>query len=159
MNRLDADRGAWRLLRGISAVIFMTGCSGPTHDIQTPSDPTPAAAGVETLQGAWTLVSLQEAGAAPNAVPAGSFVADFGVDEDLYIEADCNVCSAAYRAGDDGMVQVIGPIPCTLAYCSTAPLDTRFLRILEGAGSWSIEEGALQLSSPDGGTLLLQRRN
>ncbi len=159
MNGIDAGWSAWRLLRGISAVIFLTGCSGPAHDIQTPSDPTPKAAGMEALQDAWTLVSLQEAGAIPEVVPAGSFVADFGVDGDLYIEADCNVCSAAYRANDDGTVQVIGPIPCTLAYCSTAPLDSRFLRILEGAGSWSIEEGTLRLSSADGGALLLQRRN
>jgi len=140
-------------------VVFLSGCSGPTPDIQNPSDPTPEATRVEALQGAWTLGSLQEAGAAPDAVPAGGFVADFGVDGDLYIEADCNVCSAAYRAGDDGTVEVIGPIPCTLAYCSSAPLDTRFLRVLEGARSWSIEEGTLRLSSPDGGVLLLQRRN
>ena len=159
MNRIDAGWGAWRLLRGISAVIFLTGCSGPAHDIQTPSDPTQKAAGVKALENAWTLVSLQEAGGTPEEVPAGTFVADFGVDGDLYIEADCNVCSAAYRAGDDGAVEVIGPIPCTLAYCSSAPLDTRFLQVLEGAGTWSIEEGTLRLSSPDGGALLLQRRN
>ena len=91
--------------------------------------------------------------------PEGLFVADFGPDEDLYIKADCNVCSAAYRAGDEGTLEVIGPIPCTRAYCFTAPLDTRFLALLEGASSWSIEEGALQLSSPGGGALLLQRRN
>ena len=59
---------------------------------------------------------------------------------------------------DDGTVQVLSPIPCTLAYCSTAPLDVRFMRVLEGVRSWSIDGGTLRLSSADGGALLLQRR-
>jgi heat shock protein HslJ len=102
---------------------------------------------------------LQDGQGRADEVPAGRFVADFGVDGDLYIEADCNVCSAAYHAEDEGALEVLGPVPCTLAYCSTAPLDTRFLRVLQAARSWSIEESTLRLSSPDGGTLLLQRRD
>ena len=148
----------WRPLRGVVAVVFLTGCGG-AHET-TGSDPSPTLAppSVELLQDAWTLVSLRDAEGSAEGIPTGGFVADFGVDGDLYIEADCNVCSAAYRAEDEGAVEVIGPIPCTLAYCSTAPLDTRFLRVLQGARTWSIQEGVLQLSSPDGGTLLLQRR-
>ena len=159
MIKLNAAWGVRRPLRGIAAVIFLAGCSSPTDGIATLSNPSSATRpSAETLQGAWTLVSLQEGGTTAEEVPAGRFVADFGEDRDLYIETDCNVCSAGYRAGDDGTVEVIGPIPCTLAYCSSAPLDTRFLRVLEGARSWSIEEGTLRLSSPDGGALLLQRR-
>ena len=147
--------------RGIVAVILLTGCGGAHETTGALADPTStlAAPSVARLQDAWTLVSLQDAEGPADGVPAQGFVADFGVDGDLYIEADCNVCSAAYRAGDEGALEVIGPIPCTLAYCSTAPLDTRFLRVLEGARTWSIDGGTLRLSSPDSGTLLLQRRH
>ena len=148
----------WRPLRGVLALVFLTGCGGP-HDA-TPAQPSASQdpPGVEALRQAWQLASLQEGGGVAEPVSGVDLVADFGPDGDLYIEADCNVCSAAYRAADDGTLEVVGPIPCTLAYCQSAPLDTRFLRGLERARSWSIDEGTLQLSSPDGGILLLQRR-
>jgi heat shock protein HslJ len=161
MGIFGAVGGVGRPLRGVIAVVFLSGCGGPNDGVQVPSLPSSdrEAPGVEALQGAWTLQSLQEAGRPADEAPAGAFVADFGVDGDLYIEADCNVCSAAYRATDAGTLEVIGPIPCTLAYCSSSPLDTRFLRLLEGASSWSTDEGTLRLSTPDGGALLLQRRS
>jgi heat shock protein HslJ len=148
-----------RTLRGVAAVVLLTGCGGALETTGVAPSGRQDLPGVEVLQHAWTLVSLQDAEGPLETVPAGGFVADFGVDGDLYIEADCNVCSGAYRAGDEGALEVIGPIPCTLAYCSTAPLDTRFLRALQAARTWSIDDGTLQLSSPDGGTLLLHRRD
>lgn len=157
MRQIGATGVVWRTLRGVVAMVGLAACSGASATTETPSQPTPAP-DAATLQGRWTLVSLQATDGETTPVSEGSFVADFGADGDLYIQADCNVCSAAYRASDGGTIEVIGPIPCTLAYCSTAPLDTRFLALLEGASSWSIEEGALQLSSPDSGALLLQRR-
>jgi heat shock protein HslJ len=149
-----------RPLRGVVALVFLTGCGGPHDSTGTPAEPSPSQdpPGVETLQQAWQLVSLREAGGTAETVFGVDLVADFGEDGNLFIEADCNVCSAAYRADDDGTLEILGPVPCTLAYCPSAPLDTRFLRGLEGARSWSIDEGTLQLSSPDGGILLLQRR-
>ena len=161
MGIFNAVGGVWRPLRGVVAVVFLSGCGAPNDGVDVPSLPSSGseAPGVEALHGAWTLLSLQEADRPAEEAPAGAFVADFGVDGDLYIEADCNVCSAAYRATDAGTVEVIGPIPCTLAYCSSSPLDTRFLRLLEGSSSWSIDGSTLQLSTPDGGALLLQRRS
>jgi heat shock protein HslJ len=95
-------------------------------------------------------VSVQEAGEAATLAPAGRFIAEFGPDADLFIQADCNVCTAGYEATDDGTVRVEGPIPCTLAWCESAPLDTRFLALMETADSWSVTDGALELSSTDG---------
>ena len=149
---------AWRTVRGLVATIGLAACSGAGGPTETTSTATPAP-DVAQLQGTWTVTSLQEAGETASPAPEGRFVADFGPDEDLDIQADCNVCSAAYSASDEGTLEVTGPIPCTLAYCSTAPLDTRFLALLEGASTWSIEASALQLSSTDGGALLLQRRD
>jgi len=142
----------WRALRGVVAVIGLAGCNGPTHGMETPGGPTPTAEeqGLAALLDAWSLVSLQEAGGAVTLADAGRFTADFGADGDLFIEADCNVCSAGYEGTPDGSVEVIGPIPCTLAYCSTAPLDTRFLALLQSARSWSIGEAGLELSSAGG---------
>ena len=149
---------AWRTVRGLVATIGLAACSGAGGPTETTSTATPAP-DVAHLQGAWTVTSLQEAGETASPAPEGRFVADFGPDGDLYIQADCNVCSAGYRASDEGTLEVTGPIPCTLAYCSTAPLDTRFLALLEGASTWSIEASSLPLSSPDRGALLLQRRD
>ena len=154
----DAVARGWRPLWGVVAVVLLAGCEGAHDTTGAGVSPSLARPSVELLQHAWTLVSLQDTQGGADEVPAGGFVADFGVDGDLYIEADCNVCSASYRAGDEGTLEVLGPIPCTLAYCSTAPLDTRFLRVLQAARSWSLDGRTLRLSSPDGGTLLLQRR-
>ena len=161
MDNVGVFGRVWRPLRGVLALLFLTGCGGP-HDTgaRTPADPSPSQdpPGVEALRQAWQLVSLEDSRGVVDQVAGVDLVADFGPDGDLYIEADCNVCSAAYRAADDGTLEVVGPVPCTLAYCQSAPLDTRFLRGLERARSWSIDEGTLQLWSPDGGILLLQRR-
>jgi heat shock protein HslJ len=145
----------WRALRGVVAVVGLAGCNGPSHGVELPGQPTPAASerGVEALQGSWTLVELLEAGAAVTPVSEGTLIADFGADGDLFIQADCNVCSAGYDASADGAVEVIGSIPCTLAYCSIAPLDTRFLALLQSARSWSIGEVGLELSSAAGSLL------
>jgi heat shock protein HslJ len=148
----------WRALRGVVAVVGLAGCSGPSHGVETPGGPTPATAeqGVDALQRAWDLVSLQDTGGAVTSVDEGRFTADFGGDGDLFIEADCNVCSAGYTASADGIVEVIGPIPCTLAYCSTAPLDTHSVALLQSIQSWSVGDAGLELSSAEG-TLLFHR--
>jgi len=148
----------WAGLRGVVAVIAMTACSGTTADTGSPTGSTSASQkqGLAALQGDWALVSLQEPGAAVTPVPRGRFTAEFGPDEDLFIQADCNVCSAGYAAQADGSLEVIGPIPCTRAYCSSAPLDTRYLVLLESAESWSLGNGTLELSSA-AGALLFER--
>jgi heat shock protein HslJ len=149
MAQISAPGMAWRTVRGVVAVIGLAACSGGVNTAEAPSNPTQAP-DVAALQDAWDLVSLQEAGAAVTSVPEGRFVADFGADQDLYIQADCNVCSAAYRATDAGTVDVVGPVPCTLAWCSSAPLDARYLSLLQSARSWSVGDGTLELSSAEG---------
>ena len=149
-----------RALRGVLAMIVLAACSGPTNTTESLTNPSPdpEEQGVAALQRGWALVSLQEAGAAVTSAPEGRFVADFGADGDLYIQADCNVCSAGYSAAADGSVEVIGPFPCTLAWCASAPLDGRYLSLLESARSWSVGNDTLELSSAQG-VLLFNRTN
>ncbi len=151
-------RMAWAGVRGVVAMIGLASCGGAIDGAATPSDLIPAAPkrDLTTLHGDWTLVSLQEAGSEAASVPARRFFADFGPDKDLFIKADCNVCTAGYTAALDGSFETVGPIPCTLAYCATAPLDTRYLALLEAARSWSVSEEELELSSA-GGVLRFER--
>jgi heat shock protein HslJ len=144
-------------LRGVGALVWMIACSSSTTGTGSPSGSTSPVQkhDLASLQGDWTLVSLHEPGGEITQAPRGRFTAGFGEDGDLFIQADCNVCSAGFAARADGSLEVIGPIPCTLAYCSTAPLDTRFLVLLESAEGWSLVDGTLELSSP-GGILLFE---
>ena len=157
MTQIGACGVVWRTLRGVVAMVGLAACSGAGTATQTPGNPT-AAPDVALLQGTWAVVSLQEAGKAATSAPEGRFIADFGVDGDLYIQADCNVCSAGYEATDDGAVAVVGPIPCTLAFCPTAPLDSRYVSLLESARTWSVGSGSLELSSAEGVLVLSPTR-
>jgi heat shock protein HslJ len=158
MTMRNVIKMTWAGLRGAVAMIGLASCGGAMNGTATPSDflPSGAERDLATLQGSWALVSLQEAGSEAAPVPERRFFADFGPDQDLFIKVDCNVCTAGYTAALDGSVEVVGPIPCTLAYCATAPLDTRYLALLEGVRSWSVSDGRLELSSP-GGVLLFDR--
>ena len=92
-----AIRMAWAGLRGVVAMIGLVSCGGAMDGVATtPSDLVPNAPtrDLATLHGSWALVSLQEAGAEAPAVPERRFFADFGPDKDLFIKADCNVCTA-----------------------------------------------------------------
>jgi heat shock protein HslJ len=101
------------------------------------------------LHGLWYLESLEKAGEAKVSVPRSrSFTADFGSDGRVHLVADCNVCNAAYSA--TGSALSVSPMPCTRAYCSSAPLDTDFAGLLGSAVSWSVDGKRLTLASPRG---------
>jgi heat shock protein HslJ len=107
------------------------------------------------LQGHWQLVSLQEPGQPQVAAPAGAtFSADFGSDGRVSLVADCNRCNSSYVAG--GATLQVGNMACTRAYCTTAPLDTRFAALVQSAQAWRVGSDELELSSPEG-TLRLRR--
>ena len=50
----------------------------------------------------------------------------------------------------------VGLAACTLALCTTAPLDTDFAGLVSAARLWSVSGEELTLSSEDG-TLILER--
>jgi heat shock protein HslJ len=155
MAQIGVTGIVWRALRGIGATIALAACGGAGGPTQGPAEATPAPT-VAHLRHSWTAVSLQHAGEPAVLAPESRLVADFGDDGDLYIQADCNVCSAGYEASADGSLEVVGPVPCTLAFCSSAPLDSQFLALLEAARSWSVEGETLELSS-EAGVVVLTR--
>jgi heat shock protein HslJ len=147
-----AIRTAWAGLRGAVAMIGLASCGGGFDGVATPGDIPQAGSeqNLGSLQGSWALVSMEPAGQAVIRVPERRFFADFGPDRDLFIKADCNVCTAGYTAARDGSFEIGGAIPCTLAYCATAPLDTRYVAFLQAARSWSVRGDELELTSADG---------
>ena len=136
----------------------LAACSGSGLPAVGPTPPVAAApdgdgqtgaTAVTSLQGTWQLVSLQEANGPVVAAPAPErFTAEFRADGRLHAQADCNVCNTSYEA-EPGSLE-IGLMACTRAYCSTAPLDTRYTTLLTEAKSWSMKAGSLELSSAAG---------
>ena len=89
------------------------------------------------------------------AAPRGhTFSADFKSEGRVNMAADCNRCFASYAA-TPGTLEV-GLAGCTLAYCTTAPLDTDFAGLVSAARQWAVSGEELTLSSEDG-TLILRR--
>ncbi|MFI5184176.1 MAG: META domain-containing protein [Vicinamibacteria bacterium] len=140
---------AWKgrnVAAAVVAAVGLTACGKSAGDLAGPSS--------AALQGQWTLVSLQEAGGAVESAPAG-FAAEFGADGTLAVHADCNSCHATYSAAASNL-KVTPTMACTLAYCASAPFDSKYTKLLTSATSWQTDNGALALKS-DAGVLLFRR--
>ena len=110
---------------------------------------------VAVLAGEWQLVSIRPTGEAAQSAPAGrSFKADFRTDGRVALVADCNRCGGSYSSSEDSLE--VGPMACTRAYCSSAPLDTQYVQLLQGARQWSVSGGDLTLTSA-AGTVRMRR--
>lgn len=105
--------------------------------------------GPSDIQGEWRLQSLQrpDFSIAPISDPA-RFTARFDEDGRIGLRADCNSCGGTFRI--DGESLSVTPVACTRVFCPSAPLDTLFVSILEGASSVDIEAEHLRVSSPRG---------
>jgi len=107
------------------------------------------------LIGSWQLVGLTESGQPPVTVAQPErFTVDFGVDGHVSLLADCNRCSGGYTTKGDSLS--VGPMACTRAYCSSAPLDMNFTALLSQATAWTTSDKTLELRS-DAGVLRLRR--
>lgn len=146
----------------VAPVLLLSACSASENGVN-PLLPSAAvlqggatARAASALTGTWQLVSLQKAGQARQPAPAGvRLAADFGADGNVLLQADCNACRASYEAGPDGQLEV-GPMACTRAYCSSAPVDTDFAGLVSAAGIASVSGDTLTLTS-DAGTVSMQR--
>lgn len=76
------------------------------------------------------------------------FAIRFGEDGSLGITADCNVCGGSYSI-EDGRLEVEG-VFCTLIACPGAPVDQRFLEVLQGTSTLDGGENELTISSSRG---------
>ena len=105
------------------------------------------------LVGTWKLVEIEKAGQPAQSVSAPEkFTADFSAQGRLSILADCNRCAGGYEATSSTLT--VGPAACTLAACSSSPLDTDFTALLSQPSSWEVSGSRLTLRSAKGRLLL-----
>ena len=82
------------------------------------------------------------------------FTAEFGADGRVSLRADCNRCSGGYTATTGALA--VGPMACTRAYCSSAPLDMTFTMLVGEATTWTAAKSSLELRG-DSGVLRLRK--
>jgi heat shock protein HslJ len=121
---------------GVISLLAMTSCEDA---VTNPSD----------LGGQWRLEMLRAPDGSQVTPPdPGRFTVEFAADGQAFARADCNGCGGRYTLDDDTVV--VSQLACTLIACPSAPLDGRFLSILDGASSFAFEDGRLVISSPRG---------
>jgi heat shock protein HslJ len=115
----------------------------------------PDATGAEALLGNWDLVLLQDAASGTEYRPEepGTFVVEFREEGEFGLQADCNRCRGTYEAGAD-QLSIDPLVACTLAYCQTAPVDTRFVGLLTQAQRYEMAGGFLEITCAEGALLL-----
>jgi heat shock protein HslJ len=123
----------------LSGAVASSACS----DITGPSTDGP------TLSGPWALVALQPSGQPEATPPAGSRFAFEIVESRAAVTADCNRCGGDVTL--EGNTVTMGPaLACTRAFCSSAPFDDTFVRLLAGTSTASIDQDVLTLRSERG---------
>jgi len=133
-------------IRGIWLAALAIGLAGCGDDAAGPSTIPSGIWNLGTLQRAdWSVVAIED---------PGRFTAEFGSDGQLAVRADCNRCGASYQSA--GGTLSVGLMACTLAYCASAPLDSEYAGILQGAQSYGGSGDTLAIRGP-GGTLQFHR--
>ena len=119
-----------------------------------PTSPSSVTSGSNTLTadqlaGAWSLLSIQSAGQAEQATPAGaSYILTFA-DGRLSTRADCNVCGGAFQLS--GQTLTAGPaLACTRAACPTMAFEITYTTLLSGESTVTLSGNTLVLSSARG---------
>ena len=144
------------------AALLATGCSGsgPTPaspsapgSPASPSDQSPISGSraltADQLAGTWSLRSLQPAGGADQAAPAGATYTLGFADGRLSTQADCNRCGGAFTVS--GQTLTAGPaLACTRAACPTMAFESIYMGLLGGDSTVTLTDGTLVLSSARG---------
>jgi heat shock protein HslJ len=109
------------------------------------------------IGGAWHLTKAVHGNDAP-VVPQdpSRYTVQFGEDGTLSLLADCNRGRGSYTA-DPPKVH-IGPAAITRMMCPPGSLDSIFLRDVNAAATFAIDDGELQVKSTDGQTTLMFER-
>lgn len=138
------------VLAFIVVAVFTVGCS------DSPSTPTSPSAGSGSLAltagqlaGTWTLTSMQVAGQAVQAAPAGATYNLSFADNRLSTRVDCNTCVGTFALS--GNTLTAGPaLACTRAACPTMAFETAYTSILSGDSTVALSGNTLVLSSTRG---------
>ena len=103
----------------------------------------------EQLAGTWKLVSVQSAGQAEEATPAGATYTLTFDNGRLSTRADCNVCGGAFELS--GPTLTAGPaLACTRAACPTMAFENLYTGLLSGESTVTLTGNLLVLSSARG---------
>jgi heat shock protein HslJ len=133
-------------IRGILLAASAIGLASCGHDATGPSTIPSGTWKLGTLQRVdWSVVTIED---------PSRFTAEFGSDGQLAVRADCNRCGASYQSA--GGTLSVGLMACTLAYCPSAPLDSEYAGLLQGAQSYDSSGETLTVRGP-GGTLHFHR--
>jgi heat shock protein HslJ len=133
-----------------SLVSFAAGCAEST----APTSPSSVTGGSSTLTtdllaGTWTLVSLQPANQAVQAVPQGAPYTVTFADGRLSTRADCNLCTGSFTLS--GQTLTAGPaLACTRAACATMAFESTYTTLLSGESTVTLSGNTLVLSSARG---------
>lgn len=116
-----------------------------------------AAAPTPQLMGTvWQLQDIQfRDGTLAAATPPESYTVEFLADGALVVQADCNRGWGQFTT-DQAQSLTIGNLATTRAACPPGSLSNEFLRALQGAATYSVQDGQLLIEpSADTGTLRL----
>src|SRR6187455_715240 len=149
---------SFSLVSVVVVALLATGCAGsPTAPSSSPGSPTSpggqsplsGSPTVDQLAGTWNLQSLQPAGNAVQAVPAGATYTLTFADGRLSTRADCNTCNGTFAVS--GQTLTAGPaLACTRAACPTMEFESIYTSLLSGDSTVTLSDGSLVLSSPRG---------
>jgi heat shock protein HslJ len=139
-----------RVLVCLLAASLAIGCA---ESLSTPTSPSSGGGSLalttEQLAGTWKLTSIQSAGQAEEATPAGATYTLTFDNGRLSTRADCNMCGGAFQLS--GQTLTAGPaLACTRAACSTMAFEGTYTKMLSGESTIALSEGALVLSSTRG---------
>jgi heat shock protein HslJ len=145
----------FRSLTGILFAVFvvpafLVGCSNsPSTPTSPSSDSGSVALTADQLAGSWNLSSIQPAGQAAQASPAGAAYTLTFADARLSTRADCNVCSGGFTLS--GHTLTAGPaLACTRTACPTMAFEAVYTGLLGGDSAVDLSGGTLTLSSARG---------
>ena len=148
---LDVAMSTFRSFVGLFAVASLAaGCSEASSTPTSPSSSSGARAlTADQVAGRWDLLSIQPAGQAEQATPAGASYTMTFADGRLSTRVDYNICNGAFALS--GQTLTAGPIlACTRAACPTMVFEDAYTSLLGGESTATLLRDTLVLSSAQG---------
>ena len=125
----------------LALALAVAGCSSDSTDSGAADDgATTELAGVEWE---WQVTNMMDDSQVTPDDPT-MYTAMFNDDLTVNVKADCNSGSGGYET--DGSSLSIGPLAVTMAMCPPESKSDDFLRQLQSAASYIIEEGTLHIA-------------
>jgi heat shock protein HslJ len=140
----------------VGLVLFATLPIACSESFSTPTSPTSSSSAsgsasltADQLAGTWTLSSIQPAGQAEQATPAGASYTLTFADGRLSTRVDCNTCNGAFALS--GQTLTAGPaLACTRAACPTMAFENTYTSMLSSDSTVTQSGSTLVLSSARG---------